>query len=178
MSRSYLLEGLKSFVKDYVQTCQICLQAIPDRLDYSAKLQPLPIPSSAWVVVTMDFIDVLPRSRSANCILVVVDKFTNFGHFVLLSHPYTGSSVAHYFNIYKLHGLPSTIVSNQDLVFTGQLWHHLFKLASTELKLSSSNRPQTDGQIECVNQCLETFLRCFVSACPTKWREWVPYAEY
>jgi hypothetical protein len=44
--------------------------------------------------------------------------------------------------------------------------------------MSSSYHPQTDGQTERVNQCMETYLRCFVHACPHKWSEWLPLAEF
>lgn len=44
--------------------------------------------------------------------------------------------------------------------------------------MSSSYHPQTDGQTERLNQCLETYLRCMVQACPTKWSQWLPLAEF
>jgi hypothetical protein len=108
----------------------------------------------------MDFIEGLPRSNRADCILVVVDKFTRYAHFILISHPYTTSSVAVVFlkEVYKLHGLPASIISDRDPVFTSHFWQCLFKFSGTSLKLSSSYHPQTDGQTERVNQCLETFL--------------------
>jgi hypothetical protein len=54
--------------------------------------------------------------------------------------------------VYKLHGLPATIVSDRDLTFTSKIWQGLFKLSDTSLKLSSSYQPQTDGQTEWVNR--------------------------
>jgi hypothetical protein len=44
--------------------------------------------------------------------------------------------------------------------------------------MSSAYHPQLDGQSERVNQCMETFLCCFVNACPKKWLSWLPLAEY
>lgn len=44
--------------------------------------------------------------------------------------------------------------------------------------MSSSYHPETDGQTERVNQCLEGYLRCFTHACPTKWMQWLSLAEY
>lgn len=171
---------LKSFVQTFVTECQTCLQAKPDRAAYPGKLQPLSVPVVAWDIISMDFVEGLPRSGNADCILVIVDKFTKYGHFIPLSHPYTALSVAQCFlnEVYRLHGFPSAIISDRDPVFTSQFWQHLFCLSATELKLSSSYHPQTDGQTKRVNQCLETFLRCFVSACPTKWKAWIPTAEY
>jgi hypothetical protein len=62
-------------------------------------------------------------------ILVVVDKFSKYSHFMALTHPYTISSVAKGFlaNVLKLHGFPATIVSDRDPVFWNQFWNDLFK---------------------------------------------------
>lgn len=91
----------------------------------------------------MDFIEGLPRSKSFNCILVIVDKFSKYGHFIPLAHPYTALEVAKLFmlHIYKLHGLPLVIISDRDKIFTSQLWNHLFTSSGTQLHLSTSYHP-------------------------------------
>jgi hypothetical protein len=122
----------------------------------------------------------LPLSGSVNCILVVVDSFTKYGHFVPLKHPFTAAVVAKAFmnQIYRLHGMPSAIISDRDRIFTSSFWKELFKLAGVELHMSSSYHPQSDGQTERLNQSMETFLRCFVNACPSKWSQWLAAAEF
>jgi hypothetical protein len=66
--------------------------------------------------------------------------------------------------------MPVAIISNRDPIFTSKFWQSLFTYASIQLRMSSSYHPQSDGQTERVNQCLETFLRCFVHTCPRKWK--------
>jgi hypothetical protein len=68
----------------------------------------------------MDFVEGLPVSGIASCILVIVDKFTKYAHFLALKHPYTVAYVSKVFldQVYRLHGLPNTIVSDRDNVFT------------------------------------------------------------
>jgi hypothetical protein len=131
-------------------------------------------------MVSLDFIEGLPKSAAFNCILVVVDKFSKYSHFVPLSHPFTALDVAEAYmqHIHRLHGLPQSLISDHDRIFTSTLWTTLFKLAGTQLRMSSSYHPQTDGQTERVNQCLETYLRCFVHACPSQWSQWFALAEY
>jgi len=128
----------------------------------------------------MDFIEGLPKSGKWNAIMVVIDKFSKYAHFVPIAHPFTALSIAQlYFNqIYKLHGLPTAIISDRDRIFTSALWKELFALSDTQLLMSSSYHPQTDSQTERLNQCLEAFLRCTVHACPKEWAKWISLAEY
>jgi hypothetical protein len=74
---------MKADVKAYVSNCQVCHQAKPEHSKVPGLLQPLPIPQQAWQIVSMDFIDGLPKSQRFDTILVVVDKFTKYGHFIL-----------------------------------------------------------------------------------------------
>jgi transposase InsO family protein len=172
--------GMNSFVHDWVCACLVCQQAKSDRSRTPGLLQPLEVPKSAWNTVSMDFIEGLPRSGSFNCILVVIDLFTKYAHFVPLTHPFTAVSVAQAFfhHIYKLHGLSSALMSDRDKIFTSKFWQALLKQASVRLHMSSSYHPQSDGQTERVNQCLETYLRCFIHACPAKWAQWLSMAEF
>jgi hypothetical protein len=81
-------------------------------------------------------------------------------------------------NIYKLHGLPKAIISDRDPIFTSTVWKELFKLTDTQLMMSSAYHPQTDGQTERLNQCLEGFLICTVHSCPRQWSKWLSIAEF
>lgn len=171
---------MKLAVKEYVRSCSICQQAKPDRSRYLGLLQPLPVPSLAWEMVSLDFVEGLPRSGWADCILVVVDKYSKYAHFIPLRHPFTALSVAKAYmaQVYKLHGMPSSLISDRDRVFTSNFWKELFGLAGVQLCMSSAYHPQTDGQTERVNECMETYLRCFVHTCPNKWSSWLPLAEF
>lgn len=172
--------GLKSDVHQFVTSCPTCQQSKPDRSRYSGLLQPLVVPSLAWQLISMDFVEGLPNLHGYNCIMVVVDQFSKYSHFVALKHPFTALGVAKIFmqQIYRLHGLPSSIILDSNKIFLSNLWQELFRLAYVQLKMSTAYHPQTDGQIERVNQCMETFLRCVVSAAPVKWFEWLHLAEF
>lgn len=114
---------MKKAVHLFVKSCSVCQQANPDRSKLPGLLRPLPVPSSAWQIISLDFVEGLPASDSANCVLVVVDSLTKYGHFIPLRHPFTAVVVAQSFmsNVYKLHGMPSIIVSDRDRIFTSSL---------------------------------------------------------
>jgi hypothetical protein len=171
---------MKQDIQEYVAACQTCAQAKVEHGKLPGLLQPLPIPQFAWHTISMDFIEGLPKSKTYDTILVVIDKLTKYAHFICLSHPYTAITVAQAFlnNIYKLHGMPTVIISDRDKIFTTSFWQELFKLTDTTLNMSSAYHPQTEGQTERLNQCLETYLRCMIQANPSKWAQWIPLAEF
>lgn len=149
-------------------------------MQYPGLLQPLPIPENFWTHITMDFIEGLPKSFGKDVIMVVVDRLSKYAHFMALSHPFTAQTVARLFldHVYKLYGPPVSIVSDRDKVFTSLFWRELFKAMGTKLEMTTAYHPQSDGQTERVNQCLEGYLRCMVGATPKQWVKWLSLAEY
>lgn len=97
-----------------------------------------------------------------------------------MKHPYTAESLAdiYYNQVHKLHGFPEVIVSDRDVAFQSLFWKTLFKLAKVQLHMSTAHHPQTDGQSERVNRCLETYLRCMTHMKPNKWVRWLSMAEW
>lgn len=71
------------------------------------------------MVILMDFVEGLSKSNGFDVIMVVIDRFTKYGHFLLLSHSYNAKEVAEVFfaGVFKLHGMPRTIVLDRDKVF-------------------------------------------------------------
>lgn len=124
MKHLFAWPNLKQTVQQFVQQCEICQQAKVEHTKIPRLLQPLPVPSQAWEVISLDFIEGLPVSDRYNTILVVVDKFSKYGHFIPIHHPYIILQIARVFldNVYKLHGLPKAIISDKDPIFTSNLW--------------------------------------------------------
>jgi hypothetical protein len=92
--------------------------------------------------------------------MVVADHLSKYAHLCALQHPFTASTMAQFFmdNIFKLHGMYHSTISEQDPTFTSKFWQELFRLQGTQLHLRLSYHPQTDGKIEAINKCFETYL--------------------
>jgi transposase InsO family protein len=180
VKKDFFWDGLKTDVQRFVAECLVCQQNKVETIKTPGLLQPLSIPSQRWEEVSMDFITGLPKSEGKSVIMVIVDRLTKYAHFCALSHPLKASTVATAFmeTVQKLHGSPKIIVSDRDPIFTGHFWTELFSCLGTQLAHSSSYHPQSDGQTEIVNKCLEGYLRCFVSDKQAQWFKWLPLAEW
>ena len=79
-------------------------------------------------------------------LLVVVDKFSKYGHFLLLKHPYTTKTVAGLFakKIARLHGMQCSVVSDRYPTFLSQFWTEFFKRQGTTLRMSPAYHSETD----------------------------------
>jgi len=176
---SFYSPHASKLVHDYVRSCTVC-QRKTEHLHPAGLLQPLEVPSSVWADIATDFVEGFPRIGGKTVVLTIVDRFSKYAHFIALGHPYTVISVAPAFfdNIVKLHGLPCSIVSDRDPVFTSKFWTELFSLAGVKLRLSSTFHPQTDGQSKVINTVLAMYLRCATRDRPCAWIDWLAWAKY
>lgn len=170
LRKEYHWPGMKKNVAEYLARCLECQHIKAEHQHPAALLQPLPILEWKWETISMDFITGLPRTKKNNdSIMVVVDKLSKEAHFIPVQSTYRAVQIAHIFmqNVFKLHGLPKTIIFDRDVKFTSTFWKALFTELGTQLNFSTTYHPQTDGQIERVNQVVEDMLRAYVMQKPT-----------
>ncbi|GMF65772.1 unnamed protein product [Phytophthora lilii] len=145
-----------------------------------APLRSLPVPQDSWRSVSMDFIFGLPRDKHrCNGILVFVDRFSKMVHLAPVSDKISAEKTAKVFLdvVFRLHGLPTEIVSDRDTRFTSKFWRALFGLLGTKLSMSTAAHPETDGQTERVNRVLEDVLRSYATSFK-EWSEFLPLCEF
>lgn len=141
---------MRSHINNFIKQCDTCQGRKSGNTSPAGLLQPLPVPMRVWADISMDFIDGLPASKGKTTIYVVVDRLSKYAHFTPISHPYMVGSVALFFfyHIFKLHGMPQSIVCDRDPSFTSAFWKEIFQLNGTKFNFSSSYHPHTDEQTE------------------------------
>jgi hypothetical protein len=133
--------------------------------------------TSLWISL-WDYLNQEISDKSV--IMVVVDRLSKYAQLCALQHPFIASIVVQLFmdHVFKLHGMPHSIVSDQDPIFTNNFWQELFRVQGTQLCLNTTYHPHTNGQTEVANKCLETYLRCFSSERKNQWAQWLPLFEW
>jgi transposase InsO family protein len=172
---------MNSDVRRYVKSCDSCQRIKASQQSPAGLLQPLPIPTRSWEQVSMDFITQLPRTKAGHdAIVVFVDTFSKMVHFVPTKTTASAPDTAKLFfdHVFKLHGLPKSIVSDRDAKFTSRFWQSLFNTLGTKLSMSTAFHPQTDGQTERANRTLEDMLRAVVGYRQDDWDEHLAAAEF
>ncbi|KAF1334655.1 reverse transcriptase, partial [Globisporangium splendens] len=179
LSRDFYWSHQYKWVRKYVRACEVCQRVKPAPVT-NAPLRSLPVPTDCWKSVSMDFIFGLPADSSKKTgILAIVDRFGKMIHLSAVPASVTAKQTAQIFldSVFRLHGMPTEIVSDRDPRFTAAFWQELFRLLGTQLKMSTADHPQTDGQTERVNRTLEDILRSYAHSF-THWSECLPLAEF
>src|SRR3954462_9925419 len=128
----------------------------------------------------MDFVTGFPRSQKGHdAIFVVIDRFSKVAHFLPVKETVSASQLADLYvsRIVSLHGIPLEISSDRGSLFTSRFWDSFQEAMGTHLSFSTAYHPQSQGQVERVNQVLEDMLRAYVISFGKKWEESLPFVE-
>jgi len=164
----------------YIDGCNAC-QRYKNRNEAPAgKLMRNAIPDKPWSHISADFITKLPLAQGYDAILVVCDRFSKMAHFIATTEKTSAKGLAKLFRdqVWKLHRLPESIVSDRGVQFAAGMMKELNNLLEIQTKLSTAYHPQTDGQTERVNQELEQYLRVFIDHRQEQWLDWLGMAEF
>jgi len=118
---------------------------------------PNSIPEKSWAHISADFITKLLLAQGYDSILVVVNRLTKMVHFISTTEKTLVEGLARLFrdNVWKLHRLPKSIISDRGPQFVAGIMQELNRILGIESKLSTAFHSQTNGQTERVNQELE-----------------------
>ena len=177
LSRHCVWTGMTSEVEDYCRSCAVCAVNKGSNALPAGKLMPLPIPERVWDSVGVDFTGPLPPTeRGNNSIMVTVDRFSKMLMLKACSTTITGIESGRLLldQMLTIGKIPTSIISDRDVRFTGAAWGQLWRGLKTEQKMSTAYHPQTDGQTERANRTLQAVLRSYAES-RTDWDEWLPF---
>ena len=183
--RTYDWPGITEDITAYVKSCHSCQTNKSARHKPYGELKLSTVPTIPWEHITMDFITKLPGSMDPatsevyDSILVVVDRLTKNNEFIPFKETYDAEQLSFIIldRLLRHHGLPDSITSDRDKLFTSAYWRTFTAELGIKLKLSTAFHPVTDGQTERANQTLETYLRHYVDDHQNNWVELLPMAQ-
>ncbi|GKA99006.1 putative reverse transcriptase domain-containing protein, partial [Tanacetum coccineum] len=165
LKKLYWWPNMKVEIATYVSKCLTCAKVKAEHQKPSGLLQQPEIPEWKWEKITMDFVSGLPRTPSGyDSIWVIVDRLTKSAHFLPMKKTDSIEKLAQLYlkEIVCKHGVPTSIISDRDSLFTSRFWKSLQEAMGTQLDMSTAYHPETDGQSERTIQTLEDMLRACV----------------
>ena len=125
--------------------------------EVAGKLKLSEVPEKLWIHLMVDFITKLLLVARKDAILVVCNRLSKMTHFVATTEGISAEELVRLFrdNIWKLHRLPESIVSDRGLQFAAELTKELNRMSGIKMKLLTTFYPQIDGQTKQINQKLE-----------------------
>ena len=138
------------------------------------------IPEKPWSYISADFITKLPLVQGYNVILVICDQFSKMVYFIATIEKKLAKGLIRLFrdHIWKLHGLPESIILDREVQFVTGMMRELSKLLGIQTKLSIAYYSQMDGQMERINQELEQYLKVFIDHRQEQWPDWLGTTKF
>jgi hypothetical protein len=167
-------------LQEFCKTCEACSHAKGSTQKPMGKLHPLPIPVKPWDSIGMDFIGPFPESKGSNYLWVIICRMTSMVHLIPVHTKNTATDLSWIYRreIVRLHGLPSSIVSDRDSKFTSRWWRELHRMLGTRLLMSTLFHPQTDRQTERANWNIGQIFRTVVRHDQKDWVDRVDMTEF
>ncbi|GJR66266.1 putative reverse transcriptase domain-containing protein [Tanacetum coccineum] len=156
---------MKAIITEYIGKCLTCSRVKADCQKPSGLLVQPEIPMWKWERITMDFVTkLLKTSNGHETIWVIVDRLTKSAHFIPTRETDNMETLTRLYikEIVSRHGVPISIISDRDSHFTSRSWQSLQSALGTQLDMSTTYHPETDGQSERTIQTLEDMLRACV----------------
>jgi hypothetical protein len=168
----------------FYKSCITCKCSKPSNQKPFGLLNPLKIPQRPWESIGIDFVGPLPLSHNRNgyydTITSIIDRLTGMVHLIPSRQNFTAHDIVEllFSEVYCLHGLPRTIISDHDSLFNSLFWKHLHDLIGVKLHMSSAYHPESDGATERANQTITQMLRQCISKDQKNWVTKLPAVKF
>ncbi|GJY30669.1 hypothetical protein Tco_0414164 [Tanacetum coccineum] len=181
LKKLYWWPNMKADIATYVSKCLTCAKVKAEHQKPSRLLQQPEIPEWKWEKITMDFVLGLPRTSSGyDSIWVIVDRLTKLAHFLPIKKTDSMEKLTQLYlkDIVYRHGVPVSIISDQDSRFASEFWRSLQKALGTDVNMSMAYHPEMDGQSERIIHTLKDMFRACVIDFGSSWDRHLPLVEF
>jgi transposase InsO family protein len=172
----YFWPGLAKNLKEYIQSCQSCASNKSRTHAQFGYQKMLPIPSGRFKEIALDFVGPLKMSRGKDMLLVITDRFTGWVEAHAITQKTSAPEIANimFTNWYSTFGIPKILISDRDSKFNSQFWKELHRRIGSQIRMSTSFHPQTDGSSERSNKTIIEALRHYVNKRQDDWTDHLP----
>jgi transposase InsO family protein len=185
VSRNYYIPRARKKIEQYIKKCDTCQRTKKPKHRPYGPMQPIAAPTEPWEEIAMDFIVKLPKSQDIvtgtkyDSILVVADRLTKYAYLIPWKEASGASQVARKLiqTVFCNHRIPKKIITDRAPMFMGSFWQTITSQLGIKHSPTTAYHPQANGQVERLNQTLETYLRAYVSNQQDNWVELLPIAQ-
>ncbi len=183
VQRFYYWSDHRATIRQYIRNCHACQQSKASRDDTNDLLQPLSISQQCWQDIAMNFITELSLSKNYNVICMIICHLFKERHYVSCHWEDDDISIEEtvwimLWNVYRLHDLLSSIVSNRDSQFISIMWQSLCKRLKIKVNLSTVYHSEIDDQSKRANQDVEHELRTYCNYMQNDWAKWLSMMKF
>ena len=181
LASRFYFPRMASYVKKYCTSCEFCQKNKSYNANTRGIPTPMPIPLSRFSVVSLDILSEFPRTRNGhNAIVCFTDRLTRRVWIEPIDKAATARDLAVVFmrTVFRSQGLCSMLLSDRGPQFASEFWTEFFGLLKTDIRLTSSYHPQSNGGVEKFNKTLLEALRSYVNARHSNWDEYLPHIEF
>jgi hypothetical protein len=178
--RWYWWPRIHSDVEKYCRSCEMCARSKGECRAPAGKLHLLPIATRPWESIGTDFIGPFPEVDGFNYLWVVICRLSLMVHLIPINTKTTATQLSSIYmrEVVRLHGLPSSIISDRDPKFMSKWWRELHRIMGTKLLMSTSFHLQTDGITERANRSIGQIFRAIIDPDQRDWVEKSPLIEF
>ncbi len=179
----YYWSDHQATIQQYIRNCHVCQRSKASWNDTNDLLQSLLISQQRWQDIAMNFITELSLLKNYNVICTIICHLFKEHHYVLCRWRDDDISIEEtvwimLWNVYRLHDLLSSIVSNRDFQFISIMWQSLCKRLKIKVNLSTVYHSEIDDQLKRANQDVERELRIYCNYMQNDWAKWLSMMKF
>jgi hypothetical protein len=181
LSAGFYFPRMRERIAKYVETCEHCQRNKAYTVSTRGMPRPNPVPLRRFEVVALDIVSGFPTTqRGFDAIVVFTDRLTKRAFIEPCTKTASAGDLARIFfaSVFRSQGMPRILLSDRGPQFVSEFWSSFFGLLQTDIRLTSSYHPQSNGGSERFNRTLIEALRCFVNARQNNWDELLVHFEF